>query len=129
MDYVRVIVLLTVAAALQGTAFAQKKQDPDLRDKQAISVKSTKPHSAASPVRARSSSARDLAKIERNSIQKMKATHKAGSASAGAAPANAVAAQPKGKPVKFSYQPPKATGKTATHGPPIAASPSAKVRH
>ena len=78
MDYVRVIVLLTVAAALQGTAFAQKKQDPDLRDKQAISVKSTKPHSAASPVRARSSSARDLAKIERNSIQKMKATHKAG---------------------------------------------------
>lgn len=126
----RLIVLLTVAAALQGAAFAQKKQDPDLRDKQAVSVKSTKPHSAAaSPVRARSSSASDLAKIEQNSIQKMKVTHKAGSASAGAAPANAVAAQPKGKPVKFSYQPPKATGKTATNGPPIAASPSTKVRH
>jgi hypothetical protein len=117
---VRVIILLALAALLQeeALALAQKKQDPELRNKQAVSIKSPKSHSAAtSPVRssASSASARDLTKIERNGIQKTKATRKASSSwpgSASGSPASPV--QPKSKPVKFSHHPPQAAGKTAT---------------
>ena len=119
----RLVTLFVLAAAMQTAAFAQKTSDPEARNKRAVSVTpqrravSAEPHrsgSAASPVKSSNSSTQDLAKIEKNGIQKMKATHKAGSASPAATPANTGAVQHEGKSMKFSYQPPKAADKTAS---------------
>lgn len=125
----RVIALLIVAAVLPVAAFGQKPQDPEARNKRAVTVVPNRPGNSAprrsqpeanSVPRSGSASARDLEKIERTSVQQMKTTHKAnnnlkaGSASAGTHPQN------KNKPMKFSYHAPKAAGETnsAKNPPP-----------
>lgn len=125
----RLIALLVLAAAIQTAAFAQKKtSDPEARNKRAVSV--TESHgsgSAASPVKSNNSSAKNLAKIEQSGIQRMKATHTARSGSRAATPANTGAIQHKGKPVKFSYQRPKADKTASAVGSQTRSSP--KGRH
>lgn len=125
----RVIGLLTLAAVLHTTAFAQKPADPEARNKRAVSVSSSRAtnseqtqYEATSVPKSGSSSARDLAKIEQSSIHQVKASPKKNAGSKPGSPA-VFGKQPqtKGKPIKFSYQPPKTTGKTSAKNPAPAA--------
>jgi hypothetical protein len=120
---VRIIVLLTFAMVLQGAAFAQKTQDPEARNKRAVSVSPTRPTnpvqahrsqpSAPTVPKSGSVSAQDLAKVERASVQRMKTTHKTNTSSkSGSTAAPVTQPQTKSKPMKFSYHPPPAAGKT-----------------
>jgi hypothetical protein len=132
---VRVIGSLVVVAVLHFAAFAQKPPDPEARNKQAISVAGTRPGSSVQPHRSHydaitvpksgSSSARDLAKIEQSSVQRMKTTHKANNNLKTASALPATKSQTGNKPINFSYQPPKAAAKAATN-PPSPASRSPK---
>jgi len=140
---VKLVVLFTLAAALQGAAFAQKTPDPELRNERAVSVKpqgrpvsaeprqpavSVEPHrsrSVATSAPKTGSSARDLEKAERTSLQNTKKHPKATSGRTQAA-ANTGTGTPKGKPVKFSYHPPQAAGKKTAnkvHTTPSTPSP------
>ena len=125
----KVIALLMFAVALQGSALAQKAQDPELRNKHAVSVGPTRPTKsvqthrsqpeASSVPKSGSSSARDLAKVERSSVQQMKTTHKTNASSKpGASAVAATQPQTKSKPMKFSYHPPKAAGNIPAKNPP-----------
>lgn len=133
----RVIAALVLAAVLHAAAFAQKPEDPEARNKKAVSVappransagpylrpNSAEPHRSqpdATSVPKSGSSARDLAKVERSSVQQMKTTHKTNASSKpGASAVAATQPQTKSKPMKFSYHPPQAAGKiTSAENPP-----------
>jgi hypothetical protein len=129
---VRVIVSLTLGAALHAAAFAQKPADPEARNKHAVSVMPTRPANSVQAHRSRSdatsvpdnsSSTQELAKIERTGVQQIKTTHKKTATSKPAPQAvPGTLPQTKSKPMKFSYQSPKAAGKTtSTKNPPPAA--------
>jgi hypothetical protein len=127
---VRVIGLIILAAVLHTAVFAQKPLDPEARNKRAVSIPPTRPansvqthrsRSAATSVpkppssSARASSARDLAKIERTSVQQIKTPRKKNvSSKPGPQVVSGTQPQTKSKPMKFSYQPPKAAGKTSS---------------
>src|SRR5947207_1984873 len=107
-----------LAAVLQATALAQKTPDPEARNKRSVSVAPirhtnsvqthrSEPQTTSVP-KSGSSSARDLAKIERASVQQIKATHKT-KPSTQAVPGTKP--QTQSKPMKFSYHPPTAAGK------------------
>lgn len=130
----RIIALIVVAAALHTAAFAQKPEDPEARNKRAVSVAqprltpsrvrveaNSEPHRSPDHTSVRksaSSTARDLAKIERTSVQQMKATHKAKNTSKAAPPAlPGDRPQSKKKPINFSYQRPQAANKTSVKNP------------
>jgi hypothetical protein len=129
----KILVFFTLVAALQGAAFAQKTQDPDLRDKRATAV-TVQPHrshgAAATTVSARSSSTNDVAKIEQSGIKNIKPAHKASAAttSAPSAAQTGITAPNKNKPAKFSYRPPQGPTKTA-NGSPVATNRSPNVLH
>lgn len=135
----RVIGLLVITATLHAAAFAQRPVDPEARNKRAVSVAEPqanpagahlKPNSAeshrsqpqqTSVRKSASSTARDLAKIERTSVQQMKTTHKANNnlkPTSSASPATKP--QISNKPIKFSYHPPQAAGKASVKNPPPA---------
>jgi hypothetical protein len=122
------VVLLTLAAALQRPAFAQKKTpDPETRNKRAVSVEPQKSGSGAtSPVKGNAATARDLAKIEQSG--KANTTHKAKSSSTTVAAKIPPEPQPKSKPIKFSHHAPKASGNSPPTTP-VAPNTAAKVRH
>jgi hypothetical protein len=139
INVVRVITLIVVAATLHTAAFAQKPLDPEARNKRAVSVaepranptgvrrtpNSAEPHrsqpQAASVSKAATSTARDLAKVERASVQQMKTTHKANKDLKTASSASpAIKPQSSNKPIKFSYHPPQAAGKNSVKNPPPA---------
>jgi hypothetical protein len=131
---VKIIVLFTLATTLLGAAFAQKTQDPELRNKRATAV-NVQPHkyrpAATRPATAGSSSAHDLAKIEQNSVSKINPRHKARPASPAAHPAVQIAqvAPDKNKPVKFSYHPPQGSKTAANAAPATTSAPPVKVQH
>ena len=121
----RLIGLLVLTLFLHTAVFAQKLPDPEARNKSAVSVASTRSATSVQTHRSRSaatsvpksgsSTARDLAKIERTSVQQMKATHKTTASSKPKAPAvSGPQPQTKSKPMKFSYNPPNASGKTTS---------------
>jgi hypothetical protein len=130
---VKIIGLITLAAVLHATAFAQKPADPESRNKRAVSVAPTRPansvrtqqshYDATSVPKTGSSSARDLAKIEQSSVHQIKTSPKK-NASLKPGPVPAKQAQTKRKPIKFSYQPPKTAAKTSAKNssPPVARS-------
>jgi hypothetical protein len=126
---VRVIGSLILAAVLHLAVLAQKPPDPEARNRRAVSVTPVRPATsvqthpsapdATSVPKSGSSSARDLAKIERTSVQRMKTTHKANnnvktasSASPGPQP------QTKNKAIKFSYHAPQAAANASAKNPP-----------
>jgi hypothetical protein len=122
---VRVICLLTLAAVLHITAFAQRQPDPEAGNKRAVSVapsghtnsvQAPRPQSAAASIpRSGLSSARDLAKIERTSVQQIKITHKTKAGSKpGAQAVPGTQPQTRSKPMKFSYHAPKAAAKATS---------------
>jgi hypothetical protein len=126
---VRVTSLLILAAVLHLAIFAQKPPDPEARNKRAVSVTPVRPASsvqthpsrsaATSVPKSGSSAARDLAKIERTSVQQMKPTHKKdGASKPGAQAVPGKQAPTKSKPMKFSYQAPTPAGKTSAKNPP-----------
>ena len=126
----RVIGLLILGAVLHTAVYAQKPPNPEARNKRAVSIPPTRPansvrthryRSAATSVpkagspSARASSARDLTKIERTSVQQIKTTHKKNASSKpGPKAVSGTQPQTKSKPMKFSYQPPKPAGKTTS---------------
>jgi hypothetical protein len=131
---VRIIALIVVAATLHAAAFAQKPEDPEARNKRAVSVvqpranpsrvrveaNSAEPHRSTdrtSVPKPAASTARDLAKIERTSVQQMKTTHKAKNNSKAAPSLPATQAQNRNKPMRFSYHPPQAANKTSVKNP------------
>lgn len=134
----RVTFLLILAAILHAVAFAQKPQDPELRNKRAVSVAPARRANSAerhqgshsgelhrsqpeptSVPKSGSSSAVDLAKVERSSVQQMKTAHKTNASSKpGVSAGAATQPQTKSKPMKFSYHPPKAAGKIPAKNPP-----------
>ena len=135
----RVIALIVVAATLHTAALAQKPTDPEARNKRAVSVaepraktagarrrpNSAEPHrshpQSASVSKAATSTARDLAKVERTSVQQMKTTHKANKDLKTASSASPAAKpQSSNKPIKFSYHPPQAAPKNSVKNPPPA---------
>jgi hypothetical protein len=136
---VRVITLIVVAATLHTAAFAQKPVDPEVRNKRAVSVaepranpagvrrrsNSAEPHryqpQETSVSKAASATTRDLAKVERTSVQQIKTTHKANNnlkTMSSASPATKP--QTSNKPIKFSYHPPQGAGKNSVKSPPPA---------
>jgi hypothetical protein len=137
---VRVISLLILAAVLHTAVFAQKPPDPEARNKRAVSIPPTRPANSVQTRRSRSvasvpkpgssfarlSSARDLAKIERTNVQQIKTTRKKNASSKpGSKAVSGTQPQTKNKPMKFSYQPPKAPGKTTSaKNPPPRRVPS-----
>jgi hypothetical protein len=128
---VKIITLLVLAATLQCVAFAQKASDPELRDKNAVSLDPHKSHSGVvSPVRTSSSSAaRNLAQIERSGMQKAKTTQKTTPKMTAAPATKGTQAQGKNKSVKFSYhRPPQAGQKTTAKAAPVGSNSPGKVR-
>jgi len=130
---VKIIVLFTLGMALVGAASAQKTQDPELRNKRAtaVNVQPHKYHSTATrPTTAASSSAPDLAKIERNSVSKINPRRKASPVSPATHPAvqTTQVAPNKNKPVKFSYHPPRGSKPAANPAPAKTSAPPIKVQ-
>lgn len=109
---VRIVFFFAFVWALQGLSLAQQQvQDPELREKQASSVKAGethRPRAAVTPVKASSSSTSDLAKIENNSIKKAGHSHTAAKSTAThvSAPKGQAATQGRNKSMKFSYRKP-----------------------
>lgn len=118
--------LFTLAAALQA-AFAQKTENPELRNEHAANptrAQSTKSKSVTTrPLRSNATSAGELAKIERGGTRKT-GTHRPSRIAKPAPPPSqtGAAAQSKNKPAKFSYHPPKAGSKGTGNGGRTAAS-------
>jgi len=136
---VRVIALIVLAAALHTAAFAQKPENPEARNKRAVSVaqpganpdgarlrpNSAEPHRSqpqgTSVPKPASSLARELAKTERGSVQQMKTTHRENN-NLKTAPSASPASKPQNnnKPIKFSYHAPQAGSKNSVKNPPPA---------
>jgi cytoskeletal protein RodZ len=103
---VRLIGLLVLTLFLHTAVFAQKLPDPEARNKSAVSVASTRSATSVQTHRSRSAA---------TSVQQMKATHKTTASSKPKAPAvSGPQPQTKSKPMKFSYNPPNASGKTTS---------------
>jgi hypothetical protein len=102
---VKIIVLLTLAAVLQGAAFAQKIQDPELRNEHAANPKQAQSHKSKAvstrPVRSKASSAAELAKIEQGGI-KTTSTRKRTRVSNHGHPELGSAAQGKNTPLRLT---------------------------
>ena len=116
----KIIVLLTLAAVLQGAAFAQKIQDPELRREHAANPKQGQSHKSKAvtthPARSKASSASELAKIEQSGIKTTSTRKRTRRVSNPGHPELGSAAQGKNKSAKFSYHPPKAHSKGRGNG-------------
>jgi hypothetical protein len=126
---VKIIGLLTLAAVLYTTAFAQKKpEDTEARNKRAVSVAPARhsnsletPRSHYDPItvpKSGSSSSRELAKIEQSSVHQVKNSPKTNTASrTRVQPVAGTQSRTKSKPMKFSYHAPTAANKTSAKNP------------
>jgi hypothetical protein len=116
---VKIILLFTLAAVLHGAAFAQKIQDPELRHEHAANPTKAQSHKSkavtARPVRSKTNSASELAKIEQSGIKKTSTRKRTRAANPGHTELGS-AAQGKNKSAKFSYHPPKTHSKGRGNG-------------
>jgi hypothetical protein len=132
---VKVIVLFMLVAVLQGAAFAQKTQNPELRNEHAANPKKTQSHKSKAvttyPVRSKANSESELAKIEQSGTRKT-STHRPTRLAKVAPPSSQTGsgAQSKNKSAKFSYHHPKAGSGGAGNGGRTSASsrPSKPLR-
>jgi glucose dehydrogenase len=119
----RVITILVIVLVSGSLVFSQKTQNAGLRKNSHSAKLSASPShgpgnwQSASGAPKTSSSAKELAKIERNSVKSM---HKAPQHSAGSAalPKSGTLLQNRNKPIKFSYKPPQSgsTGGNSSAG-------------
>lgn len=122
----KIIVLFMLVAVLQGAAFAQKTQNPELRNEHAANPKKTQSHKSKSvttlPVRSKGDSAAELAKIEQSGTRKTGAHRSTRAKAALPSSQTGAAAQGKNKPVRFSHHSSHAAGKAPVNGGRTAAS-------
>lgn len=122
----KLLLLAVFGLLLPAVAFAQKNPpDPDLRDKRAVAVDSHKSHPSDIAAPRKNSTSRELAKIERGSVQKPKTTHTPAAARTPTSAPLSTGEARKDKPIKFSYQPPVKTSSN-THPSPAPVQPHKK---
>jgi hypothetical protein len=116
---VKIIVMFTLVAVLQGAAFAQKSQNLELRNEHAANPKKAQSHKSKAvstrPVRSKANSASELAKIEQSGVKTTSARKRTRVSNHGH-PELGSAAQGKNKSAKFSYHPPKTHSKGRGNG-------------